>query len=70
MFDRLAVALAREPELEFAVLVGSRAANTARPSSAWDIALQWKPELQWLNRECPLGRELMPRAVGSQFCLD
>ena len=23
-----------------------------------------------LNRDCPLGRELMPRAVGSQFCLD
>lgn len=48
MFDRLVTTLASEPELEFAVLVGSRAANTARPNSDWDIALQWKPELEWL----------------------
>jgi len=32
--------LRREPELEFAVLVGSRAQGTAHKDSDWDIALQ------------------------------
>jgi len=36
-----------EPELEFAVLVGSRATDTARVDSDWDIALQWSPLLDW-----------------------
>ena len=33
------------PELDFAVLVGSRALDTARPDSDWDTALQWSPFL-------------------------
>lgn len=36
-----------EPELDFAVLVGSRATGTARVDSDWDIALQWSPLLDW-----------------------
>lgn len=37
--------LADEPDLELAVLVGSRASGEARPGSDWDIALQWRREL-------------------------
>ncbi|MDD2880956.1 MAG: nucleotidyltransferase domain-containing protein [Rhodoferax sp.] len=38
-----------EPELDFAVLVGSRATDTARVDSDWDIALQWSHQLDWLT---------------------
>jgi uncharacterized protein len=36
-----------EPGLDFAVLVGSRATDSARAESDWDIALQWSPLLDW-----------------------
>jgi len=49
----LSTLLSEEPELEFAVLVGSRADGSASPDSDWDIALQWNPEIPWLER---LGR--------------
>jgi|SRR5690554_5994520 len=35
-------ALARVEGLDFAVLIGSRAREEARPDSDWDIAIQWK----------------------------
>jgi len=38
-----------QPQLEFAVLVGSRATGKARSDSDWDIALQWSPQLDWLT---------------------
>ncbi|MBE0475197.1 MAG: nucleotidyltransferase domain-containing protein [Rhodoferax sp.] len=41
--------LLEQPQLEFAVLVGSRATGTARDDSDWDIALQWSPQLDWLT---------------------
>lgn len=41
--------LLAQPQLEFAVLVGSRATGTARANSDWDIALQWSPQLDWLT---------------------
>ena len=41
--------LSGEPQLEFAVLIGSRAAGTAHSDSDWDIALQWKADLDWLD---------------------
>lgn len=41
--------LATQPGLEFAVLVGSRASGTAHEASDWDIAVQWKHELDWLT---------------------
>lgn len=40
--------LGQEPELEFAVLVGSRAQGAAHKDSDWDIALQWRPQTDWL----------------------
>jgi predicted nucleotidyltransferase len=33
--------LAAIPDLELAVIIGSRATNKARPDSDWDIAIQW-----------------------------
>ena len=45
--------LAAEPDLEFAVLVGSRAASTHTTASDWDIALQWRRDLDWMDQ---LGR--------------
>ena len=45
----LARALGTVPELEFAVLVGSRAMGTAHLQSDWDIALQWAHQLEWLT---------------------
>jgi predicted nucleotidyltransferase len=33
--------LACKPELELAILIGSRANGSARPDSDWDIAIQW-----------------------------
>lgn len=38
----LVEALARVEGLDFAVLIGSRAREEARPDSDWDIAIQWK----------------------------
>lgn len=37
-------------ELEFAVLVGSRANGTERMESDWDIAVYWRDGLPWLER--------------------
>ena len=52
-FARLRTLLAAEPDLEFAVLVGSRAAGTNTAASDWDIALQWHRDLDWMDQ---LGR--------------
>ena len=45
---QLASILQDEPQLDFAVLVGSQAAGTAQPHSDWDIALQWAYGADWL----------------------
>ena len=37
-------------DLEFAVLVGSRAAGTECPGSDWDIAVYWRDGLPWMDR--------------------
>lgn len=37
-----------EPDIEFAVLVGSQADSTAQLHSDWDIALQWDAQLDWM----------------------
>ena len=47
--DTLAGILGDQPELQFAVLVGSRATGAANAQSDWDIALQWSPQLDWLE---------------------
>lgn len=41
--------LLSEPDIEFAVLVGSQADSTAQPHSDWDIALQWDTRLDWMT---------------------
>ncbi len=41
--------LGAQPELQFAVLVGSRATGVVHAQSDWDIALQWAPQLDWLT---------------------
>lgn len=43
----LVKALLLQPQLEFAVLVGSRATGGARSDSDWDIALQWSAQMDW-----------------------
>ena len=40
--------LSDEPDIVFAVLIGSRADGTAHPGSDWDIALQWEPQHDWM----------------------
>ncbi len=47
---RLVDILQAQPALEFAVLIGSRANDTAAAESDWDIALQWSAQLSWLDR--------------------
>jgi predicted nucleotidyltransferase len=39
--------LRAQPQIEFAVLVGSRAIGSARTDSDWDIAVQWSAQLDW-----------------------
>ena len=39
-----------QPQLEFAVLIGSRANGNTTAKSDWDIALQWSTQLSWLDR--------------------
>jgi uncharacterized protein len=41
--------LAATAGLDFAVLVGSRADNSARPDSDWDIALRWHAAAPWMQ---------------------
>lgn len=48
--NKLRDLLAATTGLEFAVLVGSRADNRARPDSDWDIALQWRSVTPWMQR--------------------
>ena len=65
--NTLAQTLLAQPHLEFAVLVGSRATGSARDDSAWDIALQWSPQLDWLSA---LGQtETLRRALAGESIL-
>ena len=47
---KLQEVLAAWSELEFAVLVGTRANGTERMESDWDIAVYWRDGLPWLER--------------------
>lgn len=38
-----------KPQLDFSVLIGSRAKGTANRESDWDIALQWAPDRDWMT---------------------
>ena len=73
-FNRLAHAVGTVPNLEFAILTGSRASGSARHSSDWDIAILWRPAsagagaLGSLER---LGRhESLRRALAQAITLD
>jgi predicted nucleotidyltransferase len=46
----LAPVLRQTPQLQFAVLVGSRATGKAHANSDWDIALQWNPAMDWMEQ--------------------
>jgi uncharacterized protein YutE (UPF0331/DUF86 family) len=48
--DNIRRIFAVEPNLEFAVLIGSRATNTHTPDSDWDFALQWRKDMDWLTQ--------------------
>lgn len=41
--------LREQSQLNFSVLVGSRATGRAHAGSDWDIALQWAPGANWLS---------------------
>lgn len=59
--DPVRQALQQQPDLAFAVLVGSRATGTQRPDSDWDVAKQWAPTVDAysaLGATEPLLREL------------
>jgi predicted nucleotidyltransferase len=47
--ETLAHILADQTDVQFAVLVGSRATGRAGPDSDWDIAVQWTPRRDWLS---------------------
>lgn len=49
VFPKLQQVLDAQPDIELAVLVGSRAERCARPESDWDIAIQWKRGLSLLD---------------------
>lgn len=41
--------LRQQPQLVFSVLVGSRATGNTHAGSDWDIALQWAPDVNWMD---------------------
>jgi len=49
VFSKLQQVLDSQPDIELAVLVGSRAEGCARPESDWDIAIQWKRDMPMLE---------------------
>lgn len=42
--------LAPIPDLELAIIIGSRATSTARPDSDWDISIQWSRRLGFVEQ--------------------
>ncbi|MDD2899068.1 MAG: nucleotidyltransferase domain-containing protein [Desulfuromonadaceae bacterium] len=48
-YGQLSEILAEIPNLELAILVGSRATGAATIESDWDIAVQWKRDLDFIQ---------------------
>jgi predicted nucleotidyltransferase len=68
LVSALVQVLQNQNGLEFAVLVGSRANGMAGAGSDWDIALQWNPQLEWLQM---LGQtEILRSQVASALQVD
>ena len=49
MLTSLTALMSSEPDLDFAMLIGSRASGMAHTGSDWDIALQWAQPVDWLS---------------------
>jgi predicted nucleotidyltransferase len=66
VLPKLQQVLEAQPDLELAVLVGSRAEGRARPDSDWDIAIQWERELTLLENlaNTETLRRLLATALG------
>ena len=67
------ISIAASSDLEFAILVGSRATGTERSDSDWDIALYWRDGLPWLERVTKtemLRRELATALGESESLVD
>jgi len=65
--DTLQHLLARQPLLEFSVLVGSRVTGNTHAASDWDIALNWNPTQPWLERVAQT--ETLRRAIAHELHL-
>ena len=49
-FGSLRILLATLPQLELAVVIGSRATGTSHSGSDWDIAIQWQRDLSFIEQ--------------------
>lgn len=73
LLNRLRTLLEGTAGLDFAVLVGSRAANRARSDSDWDIAVQWHatgPWMQILGEQETLRRAIAETLNVTPDCID
>ncbi len=57
--------LENQPQVDFAVLVGSRVTGNTHAHSDWDIAIRWHPTLSWLNRVAET--ETLRRAIAASI---
>ncbi|MEI7613950.1 MAG: nucleotidyltransferase domain-containing protein [Betaproteobacteria bacterium] len=61
------------PDLVFAVLVGSRADGSAHANSDWDFAVLWKASMDWMTRVAAhesLRREVALALNVTEACID
>ena len=65
--SQLSDILSTMPELELAVLIGSRATGTARPDSDWDIAIRWNRGMDFFQQLAMT--EQLRRALAGALCL-
>ena len=65
-FPEIQNVLEAQPDLELAVLVGSRAEGRAGDDSDWDIAIQWRRDLPLLDNlaNTEALRRLLAAAIG------
>jgi len=64
-YNKLRDLLAPVPDLELAIIIGSRAINTARPDSDWDIAIQWSRGLGFVEQLA--ATELLRKTISEQL---
>lgn len=55
--------LENQPQVDFAVLVGSRVTGDTHALSDWDIAVRWHPTMSWLERVAET--ETLRRAIAA-----